>query len=107
MEHERRQWHLDKTVSISHVVTTIVLLVAAVGWAINNEGRLRDIESESAYHGQRLIRVEATQITQAEWIATKMEQIRKEQREDTIRLTTAIQEGFVRIESKMDRKADK
>ena len=107
MEHERRQWHLDKTVSISHVVTTIVLLVAAVGWAINNEGRLRDIESESTYQGQRLTRVEATQITQAEWIATKMEQIRIEQREDTIRLSKAIQEGFIRIESKMDRKVDK
>ena len=107
MEHERRQWHLDKTVSISHVVTTIVLLVAVVGWAINNEGRLRDIEAESAYHGERLTRVEAAQIAQAEWIAAKMEQIRKEQREDTIRLTKAVQDGFIRIESKMDRKVDK
>lgn len=107
MSEQRRQWHLDKNVSVGHVVTTVVFLVAGISWAINNEGRMRDIESAATYNEKRLTRVEQTQINQAEWIQNKLEQIRVEQREDILRLSEVLQKGFIRIENKLDDKKDK
>lgn len=33
-------WHIDKRVSVGHLITTITVVVAAIVWALRLEGRL-------------------------------------------------------------------
>jgi hypothetical protein len=98
---------LEKNVSLSHIATTILLVTAGLWWFVENEGRIANIELAAQYTERRLTQVEETQITQAQWIAEKLEKIRKEQREDILRLQQSVSDGFVRIEEKIDGKADK
>ena len=104
---DRRRWHLEKSVSLGHIATTGAVIITGMWWFVTNEGRISEMETAARYNERRLEQVEQTQVTQAEWIATKLEQIRLEQREDILRLGATLREGFVRIEKKLDTKADK
>jgi len=102
-----KQWHVDKNISVGHLVTTAALVISGAWWFVTNENRMSELETSAKYNERRLTQVEQTQISQAEWIASKLEQIRLEQREDIVRLTETLQDGFIRLESKLDSKADK
>ena len=35
--HERRHWHLEKSVSVSHIIATLSMLAALIFWATGQE----------------------------------------------------------------------
>lgn len=84
-----------------------MLIMSGLWWFVTNENRMAELETSARYNERRLSQVEQTQISQAEWISKKLEQIRLEQREDIVRLSQILQEGFIRIEKKLDTKQDK
>lgn len=49
----RRQWHLDKRLNISHILTTIVLAGGMLGWGSAMDRRVAVLEERAA--AQRLI----------------------------------------------------
>lgn len=58
IEPDRRQWHLDKTVSISHLITTVSLVVTAIWWAATLDKRMAILEAAQAYQVQRNDQIE-------------------------------------------------
>jgi hypothetical protein len=104
---DRREWHVDKSVSITHLLTTAALVASGFWWFVKNENRFTQLEGVAGYNERRITQVEKAQVTQSEWISAKLDSIRKEQREDIVRLTDALNSGFLRLEEKLDQKADK
>lgn len=45
MSEDQRSWHLDKSVSIGHIVTTLVAVGAFVAWAMRQENRIATVET--------------------------------------------------------------
>jgi len=42
--HEKNnRWHLDKRVSVGHLITTIAVVGAAALWLLRLEGRIEDV----------------------------------------------------------------
>jgi hypothetical protein len=39
---EKRGWHLDKTVSVSHIITTALIAVSVITWAMSVDRRIND-----------------------------------------------------------------
>lgn len=44
---DQRTWHFDKSVSMGHIVTTIVALCSFVYWAMKQENRLTKLEDHA------------------------------------------------------------
>ena len=84
---ERREarWHLEKTVSIGHIITTVAIAGSVLAWAMRMDSRMVVVE---------------TQITFAAHDRGKLESNYRESVQE-------IKAGIVRIENKLDHKADK
>ena len=50
------EWHIDKRVSVGHLITTLMLAGAIFAWAVKQDQRLTRIEERSAIGEQRLDR---------------------------------------------------
>lgn len=63
---ERREWHLDKTVSVGHLISTLVIGISVFSWAIALDKRVEQnsIQIQLVKEQQRLeaTRVEALRI---------------------------------------------
>tara|TARA_R110002124_G_scaffold46629_11_gene139721 strand:+ start:550 stop:849 length:300 start_codon:yes stop_codon:yes gene_type:complete len=46
---EKRGWHLDKTVSISHLLTTLLIVISAITWAMGVDKRISQTEITVKY----------------------------------------------------------
>lgn len=49
---DRRGWHIDKTVSISHLLTTIAIAGSVIVWANKMEQRLSVLETRMEHSAQ-------------------------------------------------------
>lgn len=84
-EHERRHWHLEKTVSVGHIATTVAVAGSVFIWALQMDTRVAIVETRLAYTYRS-----------AEKLETRNEDSFK-------RLEAAL----IRIEAKLDNKQDK
>lgn len=78
-------WHLDKRISVGHIITTGVVACALVTWLMQTEANV-GLNAQAISHLER--RIESS-----------------ERRSETV--NAEIKAALVRIESKLDRKADK
>lgn len=86
MEGDRRQhWHLDKNISVGHLLTTLALAGSVLVWAMSMDTRVTVLEAELA-HSQKYD-----------------ERMERDWRETMQKLESAL----IRIEAKLDGKADK
>ncbi len=81
----RRQWHLDKNISIGHIITTMMVAVSLIAWGLHMETRLVLVEAEVTHSHEANARIE--------------QQVR-----DSISRIEAL---LTRIDEKIDRKEDK
>lgn len=44
LEKDRSHWHLDRSFSIGHIITTVVALFSFIYWAMKQEARLTTLE---------------------------------------------------------------
>lgn len=79
------QWHLDKTFSISHIFSTVAIVIGLFTWGSKMDNRVSIVEVEQAH----LIR---DNIKDDESMKESFRQ---------------VQAALLRIESKLDTKADK
>lgn len=99
MSDERRQWHLEKTVSVGHIVTTLSVAVGAVWYFSALEHRIETVALDVDHQARAVARIESQQKAQDNWITNKLEDIRKQQDEMRVEQKRDNQ----RIEDKIDR----
>jgi hypothetical protein len=46
---DRRGWHLDKTVGVTHLITTLTIVVSVLAWANTIDKRITLIEAEAQH----------------------------------------------------------
>jgi hypothetical protein len=78
-------WHLDKRVSVGHIVTTAIVMVSMVAYAIKQEARIDNTIQQIEFNKERIGRLER----------------------DYRRDIEDIKALLARIDSKIDNKADK
>jgi len=93
---QQKGWHLEKSITVGQIFTIAVILVTGIGYVVNNEKRLA------------LMKENLRQETEARKVADENLQKRLGRMEErTARRFKVIQESLLRIEDKLDRKADK
>lgn len=80
-----KQWHLERSVSVGHILTTVTLVVAALIYVLRVEGRVDLVERATHNNQERIARVE------------------QRVNVDIAEIKTLLR----RIEDKLDRKADR
>lgn len=83
-------WHLDKNISIGHVVTTLTVAVGAVLWMADLGSELDSVKLEQAHIKQSLIRVETQTDSKVKEITKQFKEIREEQKDDSRRIEEKI-----------------
>jgi len=78
-------WHLEKSISIGHIITTIAIAGSVLAWAMKMDTRLSVVE------------------TQVYYASEQRHQIETHGREGLAEIKSAL----IRIETKIDRKVDK
>lgn len=58
-EHERREWHLDKTVSIGHIISTLIITMSVFSWALTIDKRVEQNVQSIKFLTQNQKRVES------------------------------------------------
>lgn len=54
MAEDQRSWHLDKSVSIGHIITTLAAVGSFVAWALKQESRVTNIEAMTRQNAQAI-----------------------------------------------------
>lgn len=79
---DRRHWHLDKSVSVSHILTTAVLILAALKFSFDMEKRIAILEANTSMQTAALTQVlDSQRRTDAKQDA-ELDQIKRQARED-------------------------
>ena len=85
IEQRGKQWHLDKSLSISHLITTVMIASSVMIWAMKMDTRISIVEAKQMTSKENQNRIE-------------------QQMHDNL---GEIKESLIRIESKIDRKVDR
>lgn len=84
-EKNKGQWHLEKSISIGHILTTVIIAGSVFTWAMKMNSRVTVLETHSAYSKATDERMD-------------MERARN---------LAEVKAILIRIEDKLDQKADK
>ena len=90
MEHdERREWHLEKGVNVSHIVATLTLAVSAFAWA-------NSIDKQVAITQQQVEYLQKTQSEGHENLTAFRAEMREDLRDISIKLETIDKKQVLR-----------
>lgn len=78
-------WHLEKSISIGHIITTVAIAGSVLTWAMRMDTRVSVVE------------------TQVHYASTQQERLESNARDGVNEIKAAL----IRIEQKIDNKADK
>ena len=70
-ENDRREWHLDKTVSIGHIISTLIVAISVFSWALAIDKRVEQNDQSIKFLAENQKRVES-----------RVDSIRQEIRQD-------------------------
>ena len=96
MSNEPSQWHISKTVSVGHIVTTVAVAIAGFWYFAGLEKRIDTTAIEVAHQKEAIVRVEIRQERDQTELTRKLTEIRTEQKQDNRR-----------IEEKLDKLIDR
>ena len=83
-------WHLEKSVSVGHIVSTAIFIAGGLFYVAGLEGRIGQADVERAHIKDSIKRIEAQQADQGQEIGRKLEEIRSEQKQDNRRIEEKI-----------------
>ena len=55
---EPKGWHIKKEVSVGHILTTIVIAISMMSWAVSIEKRMTTLEVAKEYNSAAFDRIE-------------------------------------------------
>lgn len=85
-------WHLSKQVSLTHILTTIALLVASFWYIADTDSRISLVEQEQAYVRMNVKRLEDSQRIREATFSAQISELRKESNTN-----------FERLDKKLDK----
>ena len=85
MATDNQMWHLEKTVSVGHIITTLTVAGSVLIWALHMDTRVSLLEAGQDNSKQADVRIE----------------------NNLERTVNRIEGSLIRIEAKIDNKADK
>ena len=50
----KEQWHLDKSVSVGHILTTVIMIGAFMVWMMAQSSRITKLETQQTYNDDSL-----------------------------------------------------
>lgn len=83
-------WHLEKTVSVGHIVTTLSVAFGVIWYMAGLENQVDIVRQEQAYLRQSIARVETQADFKTREITKRFEKIREEQKADSRRIEEKI-----------------
>lgn len=100
-------WHLKKEVTIGQIITLLTILLSGLWWASSVETRLADgVSNDRRIEAERI--AEDRRIEQKTDIILKGMSDRFDRSQDAVSVAfEKIDDSLVRIEKKLDRKADR
>lgn len=84
-ERDNRSWHLEKTISVGHIMTTLTVAGGLMLWGMKTDTRISVLEAEVVHQQQS-------------------DERQDKQWQDSI---SRIEHALIRIEDKLDTKKDK
>lgn len=99
---DSREWHLEKSVSIGHIVTTLVVAVGVVLYLSDIERRIDGTVIEQQHLKSDVVRIEQAQRNQSDWIARSINEMRAEQKSDNQRIEDKLDKLIERELGKRD-----
>lgn len=88
---DRRHWHLERSVSLTHILTTMALMVTMVGGYANMTARLAVLEAQQVQFNQQVVQILAVQ-----------SKIDSRQDADIVDVKRMIREDYREILQKLD-----
>lgn len=87
---ESEHWHLDKKVSVGHIVATSVAIVSAVIFLLSQNERITLVERDQNYLRSTVARVEQQQKEQGRELSTRIDVMESRIREDLKEINKSI-----------------
>ena len=87
-----RQWHLEKSISVGHIITTVTVALGAIWWAAKLETRINILDNN--FQGLQS-RLEVTD--------RRIETVRIESNAQMLQIKSELQQQLDRIDHKLDR----
>lgn len=82
MSDDRRQWHMEKSVSLGHIITTLALLMTLIGGYTSFSERIAVIENQQASFNARIVSMLESQRTIDSKQDGELLEIKRQTRED-------------------------
>jgi hypothetical protein len=82
MSDPKESWHLDKKLSIGHILTTVIIVAGALGAYMTTSERLAVLESKQDNINTRIVGILENQSLIDVRQDNQIEQVRQETRED-------------------------
>ena len=90
------RWHLSKSVSLVHIVTTLSVLASAMWYFATTENRITLVEKDQTYLNATVLRVEQQQKDQGRELSNQISNLRNE-----------TNNNFEKLDKKLDRLIDR
>lgn len=74
-DEDNTKWHLDKRVSIGHLITTLAMVSAAALWMLRLEGRMDVVDLRDFQTDRRIEQIEASRQSRDAEIIRRLERI--------------------------------
>lgn len=74
-DEDNNKWHLDKRVSIGHLITTLAMVSAAALWMLRLEGRMDVVDLRDFQTDRRIEQIEASRQSRDAEIIRRLERI--------------------------------
>lgn len=87
------RWHLDKRVSVGHLITTLAMVAAVSMWLLRLEGRIDLVDQRDAQISARIEMLDADRKIRDDEIIRKLERIEDKLDAHEIRHTVQAQNG--------------
>lgn len=90
------RWHLSKSISLVHIVTTMSVLTATIWYFATTDNRITLVERDQAYLNSTVLRVEEQQKAQGLELSNQISNLRSE-----------TNNNFDKLDKKLDRLIDR
>ena len=72
---ENNKWHLDKRVSVGHLITTTAMVCAAALWLLRLEGRIDLVDQRDVMMAKRIEQIDLSRVQRDTEIIRRLEKI--------------------------------